>query len=1034
MRYLLPHPKSRARTHLRNLRYDTLPRLRHLAQSRIYNLLVNRQLRKGQRKASGIFARLRQRSLLFWGKNLKDDSLLSVKNMSYRGIMPGFGGASGSGGGDDTQPGQSGGKRKKLAGYLKAANDLRQAYSATWSAADQSSQNYQGDIPGSFPDAAVIRGGDDEMVLFPSYARKHVRAQPRAQPGTIQEVGGAGRDSRDTLGAGDAEFWKEQWEKYENDKAIVDVDVRGWIYNPHKGPLSRKHRLMVGLARQLVGLPNPSGVSSSGSSRPTSRSSSPTRDAPTRQEEEMVSKQAEEIVRKGEAEVDIAGQGGFSERPSKDADGDSIYGAQSRNSSPVRHDGDYLAPKRTNTSASSLDADISPFQKRNSWTQPGKMTPAELNVANAHLMSRLKPFMANPIANLPISVFFYNDEMSRQRTIYTDSSGHFHLRAALDFVPTNVRVLASDKLSATEGVHITSSRGVSIISDIDDTIKHSAITSGAREIFRNAFIRDLGDLTIEGVKQWYNRLANMGVQVHYVSNSPWQLYPLLSTFFKMAGLPRGSYHLKQYSGMLQGIFEPVAERKKATLDRLMSDFPERKFILIGDSGEADLEVYTDVVVEYPGRVLGVFIRDVTTQYPRSGFFDPSMGPLSGGNGGRRHTKNMSTDSLVSAKHLSRPDDIQDDEAELRAAIAASLRDMEEETAHTRKSIFSEQPVAAGFPASDTEDVRPRLPPRLPTDLPALQPSVKEENLIDFSDDEAPSPQLPIVSRVERAGPRPALSHAQTDLPIRKTATPPPAPPAKPSQFRKPSGEAPAQSLAVGSAKVRPPKPRKPSTTINTKVPSPLSQNSPLMTSPPEKSGPRASAMKRLSSAYNHLPSAPSYLGGSHGRPGTQFPEEARPSAARTVTSLSKRSTESLRPPQARDLAPPPPPRRNLSSYPAAAAQYASNRLSGNWGGESTNDPYVGGSSSNAYQSSSPINKKEEMWKRRWTRAKEMMDAKGVVLRAWRVGADVEDVSVKLVQDELKQVEELEKDELRQQQEESNKKERQEAYRRKQRQH
>ena len=134
--------------------------------------------------------------------------------------------------------------------------------------------------------------------------------------------------------------------------------------------------------------------------------------------------------------------------------------------------------------------------------------------------------------------------------------------------------------------------------------RSSSIGSGAREIFRNAFVRDLSDLTIDGVREWYSTMYDMGVGIHYVSNSPWQLFPVLVQFFRTAGLPPGSYHLKSYSGMLQGIFEPVAERKKGTLERILRDFPERKFILVGDSGEADLEVYTDVVLSNPGRILG----------------------------------------------------------------------------------------------------------------------------------------------------------------------------------------------------------------------------------------------------------------------------------------------------------------------------------------------------------------------------------------------------------------------------------------------
>ncbi|KAL3954652.1 hypothetical protein ACCO45_010215 [Purpureocillium lilacinum] len=88
--------------------------------------------------------------------------------------------------------------------------------------------------------------------------------------------------------------------------------------------------------------------------------------------------------------------------------------------------------------------------------------------------------------------------------------------------------------------------------------------------------------------------------------------------------------------MLQGIFEPVAERKKSTLTRLMRDFPRRKFLLVGDSGEADLEVYTDLAMANPGRILAVFIRDVTTP-ERTGYFDSTFETA------RRKTSSMTLD-------------------------------------------------------------------------------------------------------------------------------------------------------------------------------------------------------------------------------------------------------------------------------------------------------------------------------------------------------------------------------------------------------
>lgn len=771
---------------------------------------------------------------------------------------------------------------------------------------------------------------------------------------------------------------------------------------------------MIGLARQLSGVPAPSTTRSSpSSSKGNSRASSPQRESrESRQEEELVAKEAEAIVRKGQAEADIAGRGGFSEAPGR-GETDSVYSANSRNTSPVRHgsEGHRLSHVRTNESLRTDE--IPPFggpQKRTSWQQPGKMSQAELAVANANLLTRLKPFMANPLANTPISAFFYNDKLSRQRTVNTNASGHFSFRAALDFVPTHVRVLASEKLSATEEVTITDPTGVSLISDIDDTIKHSAISAGAREIFRNAFIRDLGDLSIDGVREWYQTLADMGLQIHYVSNSPWQLYPVLTNFFKLAGLPSGSFHLKQYTGMLQGIFEPVAERKKSTLDKLMRDFPERRFILVGDSGEADLEVYTDVVLDNPGRVLGVFIRDVTTPV-KSGFFDPSNGSH-GGNSkkhSRNHSRHKSGDSLTHSKRLSRPQDIHDDEAELRAAIAASLEDMEHLAINDRKSINPDGP-AARFPTE-----RPRLPPR----PPVVHSPEQEEDLIDFSDDVIAPPSKPWTA--------PADKRSQSFSASDKPSPSPPRPPSKPSKLRSPSPNM-AALTPIDANKPAPPKPRKPSTTIQPvppHQPSPLSQvqqqESPSQTKrPPLPERPntyRGIAKQKVASAYNALPAAPWHSSTTNFPPRQGANDDGYTVSPRSMSTVSTKSLDELRArkdsqPASKVPPPPPPPRRNISSYPAAAARYATNRLSGEW----TSDD-------GPKSPSEPMSKKEEMWKRRWARAKDIMDRQNVVLRSWRVGSDVADVCVRLAEMALKKIE---KDDERKERDEKGRQERDEA--------
>lgn len=879
--------------------------------------------------------------------------------------------------------------------------------------------------------------------------------QPETEPGTVQEVPGEGRDVRDSTGAGDAEFLQERWREYDEDNAIVDVDVRGWIYTPHTGQMSRKQRLFIGLARKLVGIEVPTtgaNARSSSSSQLSSRDPSPgqisdgqlneaERQAVQQAQKDdiLTAKEAEEILRRGEKEAEVAANGKYSEKPTKDDD-----------------DSPSLSKKRSLDSIRTIElgAALAPSQKRDTWSQPSDMTAAELAEANARLMARLRHFLAIPAANTPVSIFFYNDKDSKQRTVYTNSSGHFSISAPLDFVPTHVRILASEKLSATEEVTVTEAHGVSVISDIDDTIKHSAISSGAREIFRNAFIRDLGDLTIEGVREWYNRMAELGARFHYVSNSPWQLYPVISKYFAMAGLPPGSFHLKQYSGMMQGIFEPVAERKKGTLDKIARDFPERRFILVGDSGEADLEVYTDFVLENPGRVIAVFIRDVTTP-EGGGFFDPSVGPMpTGGSSTPRSGGGSNTPSRASAGSAQAMANEEND-PELKAAIQASLRELDEEEKRRSRSIF---PTVNELPPQR----RPQLPPRR-TSLPQETP-----NLIDLeSSSDEEGPEVPLS--FHRTNSDKLAQRDSRRASAVSTRSGPPLP-KKPEALRSPSSDS-NTSAASGppslSANTRglpiPPKLRRPSNQVTN--PSPLSQeqgsqpqtqprtHQPGSSTPARRPVPQSQsqsqsqvqqqseqtytgmALSGLSTVYNHLPTL---------RSETPAQSPASSPAARKA------------PP------PPPPPRRGVgavTAYPAAAASFVGAKAVSAWqaapsvnvhvphpnlpllpgsgsrpGLQSAHSaaPYSTSNSSNS-NSLTPLrpgdrsdraglqrsqtgsgstlglsgptriggggaggdgeyppgmNKREVLWRQRWARAEAVLGERGVKLMSWRVGKDV----------------------------------------------
>ena len=153
--------------------------------------------------------------------------------------------------------------------------------------------------------------------------------------------------------------------------------------------------------------------------------------------------------------------------------------------------------------------------------------------------------------------------------------------------------------------------GLSVISDIDDTVKITEVRN-QQQVLLNTFVRAFK--AVPGMAEHYRNLArNPQTRFHYLSSSPIQLLPALAGFLRDAGFPPGSMHLREsttWRTLIPGSGESRAH-KLAAIARLMEDFPLRRFLLIGDSGELDPEIYGEVARTRPERVEGVVIRDVT---------------------------------------------------------------------------------------------------------------------------------------------------------------------------------------------------------------------------------------------------------------------------------------------------------------------------------------------------------------------------------------------------------------------------------------
>ncbi|MBE9504993.1 MAG: DUF2183 domain-containing protein, partial [Proteobacteria bacterium] len=131
------------------------------------------------------------------------------------------------------------------------------------------------------------------------------------------------------------------------------------------------------------------------------------------------------------------------------------------------------------------------------------------------------------------------------------------------------------------------------------------------ELLANTFLRDFKE--VEGMARLYNKWAGEGAVFHYLSNSPWQLYPSLSAFLDEKNFPAGSFHLQSFrlkDSSIFNLFTSPETSKPPRIKKILQKYPQRKFILVGDSGEKDPEIYAKIAREHPNQIKHIFIRDL----------------------------------------------------------------------------------------------------------------------------------------------------------------------------------------------------------------------------------------------------------------------------------------------------------------------------------------------------------------------------------------------------------------------------------------
>jgi phosphatidate phosphatase APP1 len=217
-----------------------------------------------------------------------------------------------------------------------------------------------------------------------------------------------------------------------------------------------------------------------------------------------------------------------------------------------------------------------------------------------------------------------------EQRVVTDSDGYFRVHLKLAEPPPADRLwhrvelaleLPSGEIASAEGeVFVPPARArFVVISDIDDTVMFTGVANKAKMLWRLFAQGAESRVAFPGVAALYRALhGDEQNPILYVSRGPWSIYSMLEAFFQLQRIPVGPVlFLREWGLSLRSPLPRRSKNHKLDLIRdMLALYDELPFVLIGDSGQHDPEIYARIVRENPGRVQAVYIRNVSQDAAR----------------------------------------------------------------------------------------------------------------------------------------------------------------------------------------------------------------------------------------------------------------------------------------------------------------------------------------------------------------------------------------------------------------------------------
>jgi phosphatidate phosphatase APP1 len=155
---------------------------------------------------------------------------------------------------------------------------------------------------------------------------------------------------------------------------------------------------------------------------------------------------------------------------------------------------------------------------------------------------------------------------------------------------------------------------IGLVSDIDDTVMVTALPRPLVAAWNTFVLDEHARQPVPGMAVLYERIVreNPSCPVVYLSTGAWNVAPTLDRFLTRHLYPEGTLLLTDWGPTHDRFFRSGRDHKRASLERLAREFPSIRWILVGDDGQHDEELYRDFAHAHPENVAAVAIRQLST--------------------------------------------------------------------------------------------------------------------------------------------------------------------------------------------------------------------------------------------------------------------------------------------------------------------------------------------------------------------------------------------------------------------------------------